>query len=248
MIDQREAIAYHEAGHAVVSMKLGYKCLYVTIIPDGSRLGHVCCEDPLIGGHDDKIKHALKVLLGARLAEGRHVGSPTWGDADERVKATNLALLATDRDTERAETLINEMIQETRKLVEQSLARDRSAGKAVTRQATGQLLRDLRELQLLTKKTCASRETPLRLLISEDLPSPLAHDPDYDGCWQLSWDLKKSRKERRSGRVGAAMADWTAERIAALPTAQIKILRENAARCANDTVAALCDEAIAKRG
>jgi hypothetical protein len=35
------------------------------------------------------------------------------------VKATNLALLATDRDTERAETLINEMIQETRKLVEQ---------------------------------------------------------------------------------------------------------------------------------
>ena len=41
------------------------------------------------------------------------------GDADDRVKATNLALLATDRDTERAETLINEMIQETRKLVEQ---------------------------------------------------------------------------------------------------------------------------------
>lgn len=119
MIDQREAIAYHEAGHAVASMKLGYKCRYVTIIPDGCRLGHVCCEDPLMGGHDDKIKHALRVLLGARLAEGRHLGSPTWGDADDRVKATNLALLATDRDTERAETLINEMIQETRKLVEQ---------------------------------------------------------------------------------------------------------------------------------
>ena len=46
MINTREAIAYHEAGHAVISMKLGYKCLYVTIIPDGSRLGHVCCEDP----------------------------------------------------------------------------------------------------------------------------------------------------------------------------------------------------------
>ena len=59
MTDPRKAIAYHEAGHAVISMKLGYKCLYVTIIPDGSRLGHVCCEDPLIAGHDDKIKHAL---------------------------------------------------------------------------------------------------------------------------------------------------------------------------------------------
>lgn len=119
-IDQREAIAYHEAGHAVVSMKLGYKCLYITIIPDGSRLGHVCCEDPLIGEGDDKIEHALRLLLGARLAEGKHTRSrDIWGDADDRVKATNLALLATDRDTERAETLINEMIQETRKLVEQ---------------------------------------------------------------------------------------------------------------------------------
>ena len=84
-----------------------------------SRLGHGCCEDPPIGGHDDKIKHALKVLIAARLSEGKHVGSPTWGDADDRVKATNLALLATDRDTEHAEALINEMIGEARKLVEQ---------------------------------------------------------------------------------------------------------------------------------
>ena len=67
----REAIAYHEAGHAVISMKLGYRCLYVTIIPDGDRLGHVCCEDHLAGGHDDKIKHALKVLIAASLAESK---------------------------------------------------------------------------------------------------------------------------------------------------------------------------------
>ena len=37
----RAAVAYHEAGHAVISMKLGYRCLYVTIIPDGDSLGHV---------------------------------------------------------------------------------------------------------------------------------------------------------------------------------------------------------------
>ena len=114
-----EAIAYHEAGHAVISMKLGYRCLYVTIIPDGDRLGHVCCEDPLVGGHDDKIKHALTVLIAASLAERKHIGSRTWGDADDRVKATNLALLATDRDSEHAEALINEMIGEARRLVEQ---------------------------------------------------------------------------------------------------------------------------------
>ena len=117
MTAAREAIAYHEAGHAVISMKLGYKCLYVTIIPDGNRLGHVCCEDPMAGGHDDKIKHALKVLLAASLAESKL--TRTWGDADDRLKATNLALLATDRDTQQAEALINEMIGEARKLVEQ---------------------------------------------------------------------------------------------------------------------------------
>jgi hypothetical protein len=114
-----EAIAYHEAGHAVISMKLGYRCLCVTIIPDGDRLGHVCCEDPVVKGHDDKIKHALKILIAAGLAESNHIGSRTWGDADDRVKATNLALLATDRNTERAEALLNKMIGEARKLVEQ---------------------------------------------------------------------------------------------------------------------------------
>jgi hypothetical protein len=115
----RAAVAYHEAGHAVISMKLGYRCLYVTIIPDGDRLGHVCCEDPLVGGHDDKIKHALKVLIAASLAESKQSGSRTWGDADDRMKATNLALLATDRDTERANALINEMIDDAGTLVEQ---------------------------------------------------------------------------------------------------------------------------------
>jgi len=104
----------------VISMKLGYRCLYVTIVPDGNRLGHVCCEDPLVGGHDDKIEHALMVLIAASLAEGKYTGSrDIWDDADDRVKAIGIALLATDRDTERAEALINKMIGEARKLVEQ---------------------------------------------------------------------------------------------------------------------------------
>lgn len=57
--------------------------------------------------------------MAASLAESKRIGCRTWGDADDRVKATNLALLATDRDTERAEALINKMIVEARKLVEQ---------------------------------------------------------------------------------------------------------------------------------
>jgi hypothetical protein len=100
-------------------MKLGYKCLYVTVIPDGVRLGHVCCEDPLIGAHADKIEHALKVLIGAGLAEARQIGSKTWGDADDRASATRLALQATNGDAKRAEALIDQVASETRELVEQ---------------------------------------------------------------------------------------------------------------------------------
>ena len=63
-----------------------------------------------MGDHDEKIKHALLVLIAASLAEGKRLGSPTWGDAEDRARAKNLALLATDSDTQRAEALINEMI------------------------------------------------------------------------------------------------------------------------------------------
>ena len=42
-------------------------------------MGNICCEDPLVGGHDDKIKHALKVLIAASLAESKHIGSRTRG-------------------------------------------------------------------------------------------------------------------------------------------------------------------------
>ena len=58
-------------------MKLGYRCLYVTIIPDGDRLGHVCCEDPLIVGRDSKIEDAIKVLVAASVSEGTLLGRLT---------------------------------------------------------------------------------------------------------------------------------------------------------------------------
>ena len=63
-------------------------------------------------------------------------------DADDRLKATNLALLATDRDTERAEALLNEMISEARRLGA-ALARHQGAGKAAAHQREGQLFGEI---------------------------------------------------------------------------------------------------------
>ena len=98
-------------------MTLGYKCLYVTIIPDGDRLGHVCCEDPLIVGREDKIEDAMTILIAAGLSEGKLLDHANWGDAEDRLTARKLALLAANEDPKRAETLINEIVSEADQLV-----------------------------------------------------------------------------------------------------------------------------------
>ena len=99
-------------------MKLGYKCLYVTIIPDGARLGHVCCEDPLAAGRNSRIEDAIKVLMAAGFSEGKHLGRASWGDAEDRAVARKLALLACNQRTEEAEALINEIIRNAQELVD----------------------------------------------------------------------------------------------------------------------------------
>lgn len=116
--NQREAIAYHEAGHAVISMKLGYKCLYVTIVPDGDRLGHVCGEDPLSVGRASKFQDAIKILVAASLSENKRFGLATWGDAEDRLTANKLALLACNHETAQAEALIDGIVSETSQLLE----------------------------------------------------------------------------------------------------------------------------------
>src|SRR5207302_9592341 len=43
---ERLATAYHEAGHAVVTVYLGHALRYVTIIPEGDTSGHALCPFP----------------------------------------------------------------------------------------------------------------------------------------------------------------------------------------------------------
>ena len=94
MTAAREAISYYEAGHAIVSMRLGYRCLYVTIMPEGDRLGTRLLRGPSGWRKRRQDQTCLQVLIAASIAENKHIGSRTWGDADDRVKVTNLALLA----------------------------------------------------------------------------------------------------------------------------------------------------------
>lgn len=105
MSEEEEALAYHEAGHAVIAMQLGYRCHWVAIAPKPAA----CCEEPV--DHE----HALQILLAARVVEREHTkAAEIWRDGNDKVRATNLALQITDRDTDKAGELINRMLAESR--------------------------------------------------------------------------------------------------------------------------------------
>jgi hypothetical protein len=95
------------------------------------------------------------VLIAASLAESKHIDSQSWGDADDRVKATSLALLATDPNTERAEALINEMIRDARKLVDRHWPDIKALAQRLLVKQRVNFLRDRREPYLLMTKSRA---------------------------------------------------------------------------------------------
>jgi cell division protease FtsH len=93
---ERETVAYHEMGHALVAMALpGTDPVHkVSIIPRGiSALGYTIqrpIEDRFLMV-EDEIRNKLAVLLGGRAAEMLIFGRPSTGAADDLAKATAVA-------------------------------------------------------------------------------------------------------------------------------------------------------------
>ncbi|WP_019586454.1 ATP-dependent zinc metalloprotease FtsH [Deinococcus apachensis] len=92
--DEKKAIAYHEAGHAVTAAVIpgSDKLQKVSIIPRGRALGaafYLPEEQVLMS--KEKLENQLVVSLGGRAAEEVFMGSVTSGAADDFRKATNIA-------------------------------------------------------------------------------------------------------------------------------------------------------------
>ncbi|MCK5788081.1 MAG: ATP-dependent zinc metalloprotease FtsH [Chlamydiia bacterium] len=89
--------AYHEAGHAIVSLSLqdkdSDKVEKVTIIPRGSYLGatHFLPEDDKVHWTESEMKKKLAILLAGRAAEEKFIGDPTSGAAGDIISATSIA-------------------------------------------------------------------------------------------------------------------------------------------------------------
>ena len=93
--DEKEAIAYHEAGHAVCAAVLptADPLHKVTIIPSGMALG-VTMQLPEEDRHiyrSDYILDRLVVMFGGRIAEELVFGIVSTGAADDLMRATALA-------------------------------------------------------------------------------------------------------------------------------------------------------------
>ena len=93
---ERETVAYHEMGHALVAMALpGTDPVQkVSVIPRGiSALGYTIqrpTEDRFLMGRDE-LESKMAVLLGGRAAELLIFGMPSTGAADDLSKATEMA-------------------------------------------------------------------------------------------------------------------------------------------------------------
>ncbi|GAA5503946.1 ATP-dependent zinc metalloprotease FtsH [Deinococcus xinjiangensis] len=92
--DEKRAIAYHEAGHAVTAAVIpgSDKLQKVSIIPRGRALGaafYLPEEQVLMS--KERLENQLVVSLGGRAAEEVFTGNVTSGAADDFRKATNIA-------------------------------------------------------------------------------------------------------------------------------------------------------------
>lgn len=93
--EERKNTAYHESGHAIVSMALTKTdpVHKVTIVPRGRALGVTMMipERDQYGYDREELKQKIAVLLGGRLAEELFLKSMSTGASDDIRRATDLA-------------------------------------------------------------------------------------------------------------------------------------------------------------
>lgn len=95
----REFVAYHEAGHALMRLVAGGRVEKVSILPRGGALGMTVSIDEIerLLVTQDEVRQQLLVLMGGRAAEQVFFGTVTGGAADDMERASHLAREAIHR-------------------------------------------------------------------------------------------------------------------------------------------------------
>jgi ATP-dependent Zn protease len=76
-----DAVAYHEAGHAVLALLLGRPVQEVSILPDREALGRCAYGKAVFRPSEDWLEREILIALGGIAAEARHTGAYAWDGA-----------------------------------------------------------------------------------------------------------------------------------------------------------------------
>src|SRR5580692_8219743 len=76
-----EAVAYHEAGHAVVALALGRPVHSVSILPDRVTLGLCEFQKGNFRPSEDWIEREILISLAGLAAEAKHTDNYAWDGA-----------------------------------------------------------------------------------------------------------------------------------------------------------------------
>ena len=112
------AVAYHEAGHAVIALILGRPVQLVTVLPDKQRLGRCEFGKGKTKPTDDWLEREILIALAGVAAEARHTGQYCWEGAQQDLRGVQqlAAMRAGDRKWER---LSRRLLSKVEHLLEQ---------------------------------------------------------------------------------------------------------------------------------
>lgn len=99
----REATAYHEAGHAVIALALGRSIQRVSIVPGREWLGRCEFQKGRVRPTEDWLEREILIALAGLAAEARHTGQYAWEGAAQDLRTVRRlsAQRAGERQAER---------------------------------------------------------------------------------------------------------------------------------------------------
>ena len=221
--EEKEAIAYHEAGHAVCAAVLptADPLHKVTIIPSGMALG-VTMQLPENDRHIYRIDYILDrlvVMFGGRIAEELVFGVISTGACDDLVKATDLARSMVREWGMSVEIGPMAWGSQNQVFLGEDLMQTRDYSDDTARVIDEEVERILREQQERCRRTLIEYRYALDLVARALLEHETIVGDEVDRLLRVSRADSKARPDAGPGRLGASGLKGEAEPEVAAITA-----------------------------